>query len=296
MRRLILSVDAGGVRSLAAASVFLKEVEDAFGKPARDVFDLFVGTSGGSLVATAAALGFTGDDLQNLGRALGSSAFSASLGHRIKTLNGYKGPKYEVKKLHDVLLGVFGDRPMSTVDRKLVVTATDTVDHRALFIKSHRGDFSGWPVAVSLTASCAAPFYFAPVSGRYADGGLHAYSPVLPAFGEAKSIFRGDPLTIISMGSGQASPGEPNSGNPLTVAKSLVGSVTSAGTDGDHWLLRQWVKDTESIDRLIRLEPMVQAPMDATDRANLDRIASAAQTESERNGEWRDFIEPWGYA
>ena len=48
--KLILSLDGGGVRAIAAV-VFLKQLEIASGKKIFDIFDFFIGTSAGGINA-----------------------------------------------------------------------------------------------------------------------------------------------------------------------------------------------------------------------------------------------------
>ena len=52
----ILCLDGGGVRTIAAL-VFLKKLESESGKKVSDMFDMFIGTSAGSLNAACFAYG-----------------------------------------------------------------------------------------------------------------------------------------------------------------------------------------------------------------------------------------------
>src|SRR6478672_8978106 len=55
MRR-ILSIDGGGIRGIIPATTLVK-LEQQLGKPVRECFDFFAGTSTGALIAAAVAAG-----------------------------------------------------------------------------------------------------------------------------------------------------------------------------------------------------------------------------------------------
>ena len=55
-QKKILCLDGGGVRTIAAL-VFLKKLESESGKKVSDMFDMFIGTSAGSLNAACFAYG-----------------------------------------------------------------------------------------------------------------------------------------------------------------------------------------------------------------------------------------------
>ena len=63
--KLVLSLDGGGVRAIAAI-VFLKKLEVLSGKKIFDIFDFFIGTSAGGVNAlNIASTKATGFDLEN---------------------------------------------------------------------------------------------------------------------------------------------------------------------------------------------------------------------------------------
>lgn len=52
----ILSIDGGGIRGIIPAK-WLEKLEESFGRPLHECFDLVAGTSTGSLVAAGIAAG-----------------------------------------------------------------------------------------------------------------------------------------------------------------------------------------------------------------------------------------------
>ena len=61
----VLSLDGGGIRGLLEL-FWLKELEERVGKPCIEIFDLFVGTSTGGIIATGLAAGYTVEELLDI--------------------------------------------------------------------------------------------------------------------------------------------------------------------------------------------------------------------------------------
>ena len=63
--RRILSIDGGGIRGVFSAAV-IQQMEEKAGKSACEIFDCFVGTSAGSIIAAGLAAGKSAEDLKKI--------------------------------------------------------------------------------------------------------------------------------------------------------------------------------------------------------------------------------------
>ena len=194
--RRILSIDGGGIRGLIPA-LLLESLERATGKPARDAFDFVAGTSTGAILAGGVAAGFSGSQLATLYRRRGPELFRQMpvLGvlKRIMT-----GQLYDVARLRAMLAEELGDKAgwrINDVPTDIMITAKALDDgHPWYFVKDRTGANAGrtgsCALVDSLTASAAAPTYFAPWPvegiGLLVDGGTGvAGNPVYQACVEA---------------------------------------------------------------------------------------------------------------
>lgn len=274
--KLILCIDAGGVKPLMIAATLLERLGRETGAQVQDFVDMFVGTSGGSIAAALFATGHTPKQVRELAHQLGKSAFSRSWWHRVKSLNGLYGPKYEIAKLHQTARDVFGDARLNSIEKPCIFPTTDIRTNDAVFLKSHAGNFAGLPIAEAVTASSAAPFYFEPWRGVFYDGGLHSFSPILVALGEATVMWKWEEdVTILSIGSGQQEPIK-TTRNPVKLAESLVGGTLASNTDSDHWLAGVFGETRLGKTRVYRFQPRIRTAMDAVDMGTLSRLHSAA--------------------
>jgi predicted acylesterase/phospholipase RssA len=216
-RRRILSIDGGGIRGLIPA-VLLESLEAATGQPARDSFDFVAGTSTGAVLAGGVAAGFSGEQLASLYRRRGPELFRQLpiLGvlRRIVT-----GQLYDVARLRAMIAEELGDRAgwrINDVPMDILVTAKALDDgHQWYFVKDRPGAngsrTGGYNLADCLTASAAAPTYFAPWPiegiGLLVDGGTGvAGNPVYQACVEAfeyTGAYEPADTIVVSLGTGR---------------------------------------------------------------------------------------------
>lgn len=283
-RRLVVSIDAGGLRAVLIAGMILQDVENVLGTHG---VSLWAGTSGGSIVAACCAMGMLPDGLLETAQRLKRQAFDRPWWYRILSANGYWRPKYRTSSLQEALTSVLGVGTISEITKPLLVTTTDLINYDGVFIKSHGGDHRWWPLASAVTASCCAPFYFAPFQRQYGDGGYHAYNPTVSALAEARKLWPGEPITLLSIGSGSLKPGKAPTKNPISLLKSLGGAVTSAQADSQDWLAHRFLAPD---DYLLRVVIPVEAEMDDVSDATNQRVLSAASTEMQQP-EFRHFVQ-----
>src|SRR5215212_3145049 len=180
-RRRILSIDGGGVRGIIPP-VALAALERVTGRPAREQFDLIAGTSTGAVIAGALAAGIPAERLVSLYRRRGPELF-----RRIPVVSVIRrvvsGHHYDVAVLNRMIreeLGEHADWIVNEAPVDILVTAKGLDDgHPWYFVKDRPGENAGRTGRVGLadcvTASAAAPTYFAPWSidgiGLLVDGG-----------------------------------------------------------------------------------------------------------------------------
>lgn len=216
----VLAIDGGGVRGLLPALV-LAELEALSGRPVHELFDLVAGSSAGGLVACAVtAPGGPGGarmsaaDAAELFEREGGRIFRRTLGRSLRTRFGFSRPRYSDEALNSVLTGYFDGTRLSEAVTGLLVCSYDIERRMPVRFKSWDAaahpahDRSLWQVA---RATIAAPTYFAPLRltppgkrspGSLIDGGIVAHNPALIAAIEAISRRPHEPVTIVSLGTG----------------------------------------------------------------------------------------------
>lgn len=217
MTKRILSIDGGGVRGIIP-SMALASLERTTGRPARDDFDFIAGTSTGAVIAGALAAGIPAERLVSLYRRRGPELFRQlpvlGLLRRIVT-----GNVYDIARLRAILteeLGSHGGWLMNDVPGDILITAKALADgHQWYFVKDRPGENAGrtgtQPLVDCVTASAAAPTYFAPWRvgslGLLVDGGTGvAGNPVYEACVEAfeyTKAYRVDDTIVVSLGTGR---------------------------------------------------------------------------------------------
>ncbi len=222
MPKRILAIDGGGVRGVIPA-VALAALEASVGGRVRDHFDFVAGTSTGALIAAAVAAGVPAQRIVELYVDRAPPLFRKVLA--ISTLRRILlGHMYDTRRLHRLIRAELADQgaadwTLNDAPCDILVTAKGLTDgHQWYFVKDQPGRNScrtgGLSLAHCLTASAAAPTFFAPwpvkdleARGPMVDGGTGvAGNPVYQACVEAFGFTDGyDPADaiVISLGTGQ---------------------------------------------------------------------------------------------
>ncbi|HWA00413.1 MAG TPA: patatin-like phospholipase family protein [Caulobacterales bacterium] len=201
----ILSIDGGGVRGILAAGI-LSEVERRLKRRSGkadfrlcDYFDLIGGTSTGSIIAAALAMGRSVEEITQLYRELAPEVFSAQGANA-----GIRKPRFDANRLDEVLARELGDHELGSpalktgfaVFTKRVDTGsawTLTNNPRSAFWEGPEHGFPNkrFQIRKLVLASAAAPSFFeerrialipdgetaAPgvdAEGEFVDGGVAA--------------------------------------------------------------------------------------------------------------------------
>ena len=271
----ILCLDGGGIRGIFSLGV-LERIEALLrerhgGDPGFRLcyyFDLIAGTSTGSIIAAALAVGMSVAEIKNLYQRLGSQVFQKSWFRQ-----GLTQARYDKAALEANLREVFGaasfDQDLTLGDPRIrtgLLVVTKRLDTGSVwplgnnpadrYFKLRPGSStianSEYPLWQVVRASSAAPTFFDPediviqatadgrtTSGLFVDGGVSPYNnPSLQAFlyatlnGHGLKWAKGaDKLLLVSVGTGRPQPGADSSGLPVDVAlKSLKGLMDDCGT------------------------------------------------------------------
>ncbi|HKK73083.1 MAG TPA: patatin-like phospholipase family protein, partial [Candidatus Krumholzibacteria bacterium] len=175
----ILSLDGGGIRGVLSLQI-LRRLEELFGSPLSDSFDLIGGTSTGSIIATGLALGWSVDQLQEMYRELGHVVFRR---HPLRI--GFLNAKFPREPLERALVDAFGDtclgdeavRTGLAIVCKRLDTGSPWVLHnnpRGKFFESEdpaaHAPNRAYRLRELVRASTAAPYYFDPEHIEVAEG------------------------------------------------------------------------------------------------------------------------------
>ena len=178
----ILSIDGGGIRGILPAEL-LSVMEKEVGEPTHRFFDLVCGTSTGSIIALAIALGQPASEIVNLYEVNAEKIFP-------KRPNGFllrnlpfildlvygSGAVYNPDALEEVLKSQFLDAKLKDAKTRLCVPSIDISNGKIVVYKtphsvsrpqqkvlSDDSEKEMWQVA---RASSAAPVFFPPVKIR----------------------------------------------------------------------------------------------------------------------------------
>ena len=202
-KKYILSIDGGGVRTIASI-VFLQKLEANLDIPLSEKFDFFIGTSAGAISSLGLSINkMSAVDLmniwskENLVKTMTNSSWETSLG--IMQIN----PKYTNEGKREVLKEFFLDKKLGDAHKPVAVTSYD-IEKRLPVLLTSYGD-PDVSVVDSGDATSAAPVYYptAQVGDRFLiDGGIVANHPVLHGYVEAKKLYPENDLVVLSVGTG----------------------------------------------------------------------------------------------
>lgn len=165
----ILACDGGGIRGLLT-TVILERLEQKLGSPLNQHFDMFAGTSTGSIIACAIAKGMSAKDLRKFYEDRGKDIFPDlkslsflwnSLLDRIKT-GDLSLPLFPGDGLDRVLQDkdIFGDILFGGLPKPTLVVSYDAYNRTAVVFKSNQPEFSQIPIWEVCRSSSAAPTAF----------------------------------------------------------------------------------------------------------------------------------------
>lgn len=203
----VLALDGGGVRGLITLQTLIA-LEEITGKPTKELFDLIVATSTGTIIAAALNLGIAAKDLQDDYIKLSQKLFKVS-----PIDVGLTSPKYDSATKLSLAQGIFGKNlNMSHLPVPTYFTYIDLITGEpALFSSIPASDADDYNLSLAVNGATSPPPYFASqpltnVKGdktiNAIDGGLGADNPANIAIRIADTLFPGIDLAMLSLGTG----------------------------------------------------------------------------------------------
>jgi hypothetical protein len=208
----ILSIDGGGYRGLFPAHI-LQRIEEEWKIDWHQQFDMFAGTSTGSIIAAGLASGISASQVTDFYCKHGKKIFTKRWLSRLDLLKIFTS-KYSSSTLKELLEDVFGTKTLGDISIPLILPAVDIGNgcvhvSKSKYVEGFYRD-PGVKLSDAVLASCSAPTYFDPhvVAGKYqlVDGGLWANNPSLVAAIDAHYRLN-IPLTdirVLSIGTGKS--------------------------------------------------------------------------------------------
>lgn len=220
---LVVSLDSGGVRGFIPQYV-LAALEHYFGRHPTEMFDVFAGTSAGSIVT--AFMNVKGSDGRprfsaakavELSNQISKVVFKQPLWRKFRALGGIMGAKYSAKPMEDGLDAYLGNYKLSDTIRPVLITSFD-YNRETLFDfttkRAQQREDHNFLLSAAVRSSSAAPIYFKPSELSYcestgairklalADGAVGSYSPAQDAVRYARELYPDRQIILLSIGTG----------------------------------------------------------------------------------------------
>ena len=182
----ILALNGGGSLGYISARI-LELIELDYKKPIYSIFDMISGVSTGAIVGYGAAIGIPGTALVNHYERFLPKIFK----DKTSFLMSFFKPYYKISDVTENLKQVYANMLIKDTLTKYMTFATqiNSAVVQPKFWKSwHDKEIKAYD---AISASCAAPLYFAPYSfdgNTYIDGGICSNSPAFASFIEALKL------------------------------------------------------------------------------------------------------------
>ncbi|QVL58222.1 MAG: patatin-like phospholipase family protein [Simkaniaceae bacterium] len=203
----ILSLDGGGIRGVASLEI-LKNLEINTGASFHEDFEIFAGTSTGSIIAVTLAMGIPVQEMITNYIHLSSKVFGD------ETTFSLFSPKYDQHTLKKNLLKIFASRgytketTLGELPKKIVIPTVclddpETNRWSMKVIENITAEGKNIRVIDAILESTAAPTYF-PSYKHSVDGGIAAAAPSLTAYTYAYHPYNihDQGVVLLSIGTG----------------------------------------------------------------------------------------------
>jgi uncharacterized protein len=249
-KNLAIAIDGGGIRGVIATQA-LTMLEASLGHSLHDSARLYAGTSTGSIISAALAVGLSASKVHELYLNLGDNVFRKSLRTLLFPLSRYRYPH---EPLESALQEQLGNVKMKDLwaDLRLtdmVITSFDVLKNKTLFIKPWKLQYQDWLLSHAVMASSCVPTYFLPVDGRYIDGGVGSYAN--PCYLAAYELnfclgWKPEETTLLSLGTGRPpgafKPGQADHVQAWTWLEPIVDAFIASTTDQQVRLVETFFK------------------------------------------------------
>ena len=201
----IISFDGGGVRAIAGI-IFLNKFENATGKKVSDVFDMFIGTSAGSL--NAACFASESMDAQDINKYWSEEYLNKIMETSFfwdKASLIQARPRYESKGRIQVLKEIFGNKSLGQSKKPILTLCYDVEKRQHVIHTSHSTPEIS--IVDAISASSAAPIYFPTYQTEQGswmiDGSVVTNNPTMLGLIHAREYFQTNNIKVLSIGVGQ---------------------------------------------------------------------------------------------
>ncbi len=303
----VLSIDGGGIRGVIPAFL-LYRMEEEFGRPIAEMFDLIVGTSTGGIIAA----GLTAPSALQAGQNVapeprhkashildlyvqhGRKIFDRSFWRGVTSVGGRTDEQYGHEALEKLLETYLEGTTLEDCITPIVVTSYDIERREPYFFKTERArkrkDRNHYLRDVA-RATSAAPTYFEPKVVKslaqrptrrvLVDGGVFANNPAMCAFAEAiESGVAMDDIILVSLGTGIAKRKIPyedaRDWGAIGWVRPVISIMMDGLADSADYQLKQLLPDrtAESKQRYFRFDTPLDLALDDIDAASAGNIRS----------------------
>jgi hypothetical protein len=237
----ILSIDGGGIRGIIPA-YFLNVIEQETQLRTAHLFDFLVGVSTGSILASGLTVPdkngepkYSANDMLNIYKNDAKAVFTASLTHKIMTLSGLLGPKFQSSGMQHLTASYFGNIEMVDLLSHVILFGYDVKNKGLIAFSNSKFQTKNMPyykVRDVVDGATAIMSYFASKSlydtnkqlrHMIADATLVLNNPTAMSFLYAlKQCPRAPHFLIISLGTGH---------------------LPMVDIEPEHWGLINWLPD-----------------------------------------------------
>ncbi len=330
-KKLVLSIDGGGIRGIIPGQ-FIVKMEETFNLKVAEVFDLFAGTSTGGILTCAYLLpgGASGDPKYNSEQVVdlylknGDKIFDIPFFHKIRTAGGVLDEKYPSAGIEGVLNTYFGEAWLKDLLKPTVITSYDIVRRKGHFFKQQKAieneDYN-FKVKDVARSTSAAPTYFECAKiynelggnsedNEFAliDGGVFVNNPALAAYAEGRNILKNEDgsdctakdMKILSLGTGftrkEYTYDKAKNWGMAQWVQPIIDIMMSGGAEVADYQLKAIYDSVDERDQYLR------ANIDLKDHESVDPDMDNASPENMENLKevgnimfetYRDQIEAW---
>jgi len=288
----ILSIDGGGIRGIIP-SIILNEIEKKTGKKVSEIFDLITGTSTGGILALGLCKPdsegkpqYSAEDMTDFYEQEGPKIFPRSFWRGLSTVGGLLDERYPHGPIEEVFDELFSETTIGKSITKVLISSYDIEHRNPFFFKSWRPNIKPVKMREAARATSAAPTYFEPlqlkVGGKLltlVDGGVFINNPAVSAYAEAKKLFPGEDILVVSLGTGELTRPihyeEAKDWGLAQWALPILSVVFDGVSDGADYQLRQILGD--NFYRFQTELDIASDDMDNVSRSNMEALKLEAQ-------------------
>lgn len=247
----VLALDGGGIRGIGTATI-LAILEQNTGKKVHDMFDMFVGTSTGGLIAIMLAEGWTAPKILDFYIDSGPIIFQKTFSKRLRSVNGLIGTKYTAKELERIVTESMDIKKLGDTKKPVGVTGYNvtTGEQKVISSVDASGNSDKFTIQEAARATSAAPTYFKgkEVQGDiWIDGGVGANDPAASAFLEAKKYFpEGSKIRVISIGTGKVNEAKLSRDSGIFNILTIISTLRTAGAEASQ---ESMIKSLAEVDK-----------------------------------------------